>query len=136
MTIEDGFGWASQTLPKPSSTDVKRLARMIQSGELIPVLNDTKWAELRAEMLAAPDGQAPRFRARSVFAPAGWQTSWDGEFYYHLHPVIDIEWIELKAASEDWLRVALKRHSIPFSVESGVVRVWGYTRPGSQPAWQ
>ncbi|WP_211231730.1 DUF6678 family protein [Ottowia thiooxydans] len=122
-------------MPRPNPAESKRLARMIQSGQLIPVLNRTKWAELRTEMLGASAEQSPRFRVRGVFSPEGFRADWEGEFYYHLHPVDVIEWIELKAASDEWLRTALRRHSIPFSIESGVVRVWGYTRPGKQPTW-
>ncbi|MCZ2498111.1 hypothetical protein GN316_15200 [Xylophilus sp. Kf1] len=115
---------------------MKRLAAMVKRGELHPVLNHTKWAELRSEMLSAPNDVSPKFRARSVFAPPGFCTDWAGEFYYHIHPVADLEWIELKADSQEWLVMALRRHTIPYSLEDGVVRVWGYTRPGKQPAWQ
>ncbi|MDQ0028107.1 hypothetical protein J2X90_005960 [Variovorax paradoxus] len=136
MTVEREFGWGPKTMPRPSEADVKRLAGMVMRGELHPVLNHTKWAELRTEMLAAPSEQHPQFRARSVFSPPDFRTAWDGEFYYHVHPVADLEWMELQAASSTWLRDTLQRHSIPYSLEAGVVRVWGYTRPGPQPEWQ
>ena len=136
MTIEHKFGWGPKTTPRPSESDMNRLAVMISRGELHPVLNHTKWTELRAEMLTAPPEQHPQFRARSVFAPPDFCTDWDGEFYYHVHPVADLEWMELQATSTDWLLGILRRHSIPHSIEDGVVRVWGYTRPGPQPVWQ
>jgi hypothetical protein len=122
-------------MPRRDEHHAKRLAGMLERGELYPILNNTKWAELRSVMLAAPLDQAPRFRARSVFAPADFCTEWDGEFYYHTHPVAHIEWLELKAASQEWLQNTLRGHNIPFSVEDGTVRVWGYTRPGRQPEW-
>ncbi|GKS83566.1 hypothetical protein AVMA1855_05460 [Acidovorax sp. SUPP1855] len=128
--------WDSKAMPRPTDEDMKRLSAMVQRGELYPALNHTKWAELRAEMLAAPGEQHPQFRGRSVFAPPGFCTAWDGEFYYHLHPVAEWEWIELQAASVQWLQEVLKRHGIPYSVEAGVIRVWGYTRPGPQPDWR
>ncbi|WP_367619321.1 DUF6678 family protein [Paraburkholderia sp. SEWSISQ10-3 4] len=109
---------------------------MLSRGELYPVMNHTKWAELRAAMLSASREMALQFRGRSVFAPPGFCTEWDGEFYYHLQPVADLEWIELRSKSEVWLRDTLRRWSIPYSVEAGVIRVWGYTRPGTQPQWQ
>lgn len=123
-------------MPRPDEHHTKRLAGMLERGELYPILNNTKWAELRSEMLAAPRDQAPRFRARSVFAPADFCTEWDGEFYYHMHPVAHIEWLELKARSQEWLQTTLRVHNIPFSIEDCIVRVWGYTRPGRQPEWQ
>lgn len=136
MTDEDKSGWSAKTMPRPTEEEQRRLAGMVKRGELHPALNHTKWAELRSEMLSAPVELAPSFRARSVFAPPDFCTEWDGEFYYHIHPVADIEWMELKAASTTWLCSALRRHNIPYSIEAGVVRVWGYTRPGAQPEWQ
>ena len=111
MTVEHKFGWGPKTMPRPSEADMKRLAGMVKRGELHPVLNHTKWAELRTEMLEAPYDQHPQFRARSVFAPPDFCTAWDGEFYYHIHPVADLEWMELQAASATWLRDSLQRHS-------------------------
>ena len=65
----------------------------------------------------------------------GFVADWDGEWHHHIHPVADIEWLELRASSEEWLVSLLGKHSIPYSREAGVVRVWGYVRPGSQPSW-
>ncbi|RYF83625.1 MAG: hypothetical protein EOO29_02715 [Comamonadaceae bacterium] len=134
-TIEHDFGWGPKAMPRLSEADMRRLTGMVKRGELHPVLNHTKWAELRTEMLAAPAEQRPQFRARSVFAPPDFCTDWDGEFYYHAQPVADLEWMELRATSSDWLRDELRRHSIRYSLEAGAVRVWGYTRPGPQPEW-
>ncbi|MCD2166145.1 DUF6678 family protein [Comamonas koreensis] len=122
-------------MPRLNAADKKRLVTMVQRGDLHPVLNHTKWAELRSEMLAAPMEAHPRFRVRTVFSPPGFCSDWDSEFYYHIHPVEEREWLELKSASAAWLHEVLRRNSIPFSVEDGVVRVWGYTHPGLQPQW-
>lgn len=130
------FEWGPKSMPRPDEATAKKISSMVQRGELLQVLNHTKWAELRSEMLVAPADQSPRFRARSVFARPDFCSEWDGEFYYHVHPVAELEWMELKTTSQRWLRDALERHSIPYSLEAGVVRVWGYTRPGKQPAWQ
>lgn len=123
------------SLPPLGDRDAYRLSRLISDGHLIPVLNDTKWAELVEEMLDA-GAMKPQFRTRSVFAPPGFVTEWDGEWYHHIHPVADLEWVELRAASAEWLIATLRKHSIPFSEEQGVPRVWGYTRPGPQPFWK
>lgn len=136
MHAKQGDDSVRRGLSQPEVPDMMRLTKMIQRGEIYPVLNDTKWAELRSEMLAAPPEQAPQFRARSVFAPSHFCTAWDGEFYHHMQPVADIEWLELRASSSEWLRNTLHKHNIPYSIENGVVRVWGYTRPGLLPKWQ
>lgn len=119
-------------LPPLGDSDAHRLSRLISDGHLIPVLNNTKWAELIEEMLDA-GAMKPQFRTRSVFAPSGFVTEWDGEWYHHIHPVAELEWVELRAVSSEWLIATLRKHSIPFSEEQGVPRVWGYTRPGPQP---
>ncbi len=123
-------------LPKLKTEDAKKLSRLLSAEELFPILNDTKWLELIGEMLEAPEGMAPKFRTRSVFASKGFMTEWDGEWYYHIHPVAELEWVELQASSEDWLCDILRKHNIPFTIENGVPRVWGYTRPGIQPIWE
>lgn len=121
-------------LPKLSELDERKLDRLLASGQLLPVLNNTKWGELVAAMQQSPH-QQPQFRLRGVLANDGFVADWDGEWHHHIHPVADIEWLELRASSEEWLVSLLGKHSIPYSREAGVVRVWGYVRPGSQPSW-
>ena len=123
------------TLPPLNEMDSAKLSRLLASGQLFPVLNNTKWTELIEEMLTAKN-MSPQFRTRSVFAPPEFVTEWDGEWYYHIHPVAELEWVELRAKSLDWLLGVLKKHSIPYSIEEGILRVWGYTRPGKQPCWE
>lgn len=121
-------------LPPLIALDKAKLARLVADGQLIPVLNNTKWSELIEEMLGGAELK-PQFRCRSVFAPPGYMTEWDGEWYHHIHPVAELEWVDLRATSEDWLRQALRKHNIPFSIEQGVLRVWGYVRPAAWPCW-
>jgi hypothetical protein len=123
-----------RSLPTLSEQDTRRLSRMITEEQLLPVLNNTKWASLIEAMLNARE-MKPQFRTRSVFAPPGFVTDWDGDWYYHIHPVLELEWVELRAASRDWLFETLRLKHIPFTEVAGVVRVWGYTRPGVQPQW-
>lgn len=125
----------SVTLHPLSDADERRLATLLQQGELFPVLNDTKWVELIEEMQAAGDIH-PEFRLKSVFAAQGFVTAWDGEWHYHIHPVAEIEWLEIRCDFPAWLTNVLHKHTIPFSIEEGILRVWGYTRPGVQPCWR
>ena len=121
-------------LPALNDLDKAKLKKLVADGRLIPALNNTKWSELIEEMLGGAE-MKPQYRCRSVFAPPGYMTEWDGEWYYHIHPVAELEWVDLRATSEGWLRQTLRKHDIPFSSEQGVLRVWGYTRPGVQPFW-
>ena len=122
-------------LPALNPADQKKLAALLRKGAVLPMLNLTKWAELIEAMQAAGE-QRPQFRLRSVFAVEDFVTAWDGEWYCHIHPVAEIEWLEIRSRSPEWLDGVLRKHGIPFSIEAGSVRVWGYTRPGVQPHWQ
>ncbi len=125
--------------------------------ELRPVLSDTKWRELIASMRRLKDcGWLVQHHAKDIRGPWPSPRGWDGEWYYHLYPWKDLEWVDIKcdhregrpfrgpvalneeeqSAINAGIRAALKEYAIPFSVESGVVRVWGYTRPGATPQWQ
>jgi hypothetical protein len=66
MHAKNDFGWGPEEMPRPDERDMKRLAGMVKRGELYPILNNTKWAVLRSQMLAAPREQAPLFRARNL----------------------------------------------------------------------
>jgi hypothetical protein len=101
---------------------------------MVPQLNNTKWSELIQAMLDSPQ-MKPEFRLRNILAAGEYCTDWDRDWHYHIHPIAEIEWIEIRAASQDWLLVALRTHNIPFSMENGVPRVWGYTKIDTQPIW-
>jgi hypothetical protein len=121
-------------LGEPEEKHRHALAKLVAGGELIPVMNNTKWRELIAELRAGSEFN-PKFRAKDVFGADGYISQWDGELHYHIHPVQTIEWLELRSSSSNWLFSFLTKHSIPFSLEGGIPRIWGYTRPGQQPMW-
>jgi hypothetical protein len=121
-------------LPELDEVKKAKIRRLLTAGMIFPVMNNTKWAELIKAMINAPQ-MKPEFRLHSVLAPSDYCTDWDREWHYHIHPVAEIEWIELKAVSLDWLLSTLRKHNLPFSLEDGVPRVWGYTRPSMQPLW-
>jgi hypothetical protein len=125
--------------------------------ELRPVMNDTKWRELIGSMRLLQDrGWLIQHHAKDVRGPWPSPRGWDGEWYYHLLAWKDLEWVDIKcdhregqaykapiALSDEEqkaiyaeIRAALNEHAIPFSIESGLVRVWGYTRAGVTPEWQ
>lgn len=122
-------------LAKLDPAHERKLSNLLKDGRLIPILNNTKWRELISEMREAPSGLNPQFRGRSIFAPPGFVTRWDGDWYHHINPVGDIEWLEVRAGTDEWLLSVLGRRSIPFSIESGTIRIWGYVRPDAQPQW-
>jgi hypothetical protein len=121
-------------LPELNESTKAKIQKLLTDGKIFSVMNNTKWTELIKEMLASPE-MKPAFRLRSILASSDYCTDWDRDWHYHIHPVAEVEWIELRSTSSDWLVSTLRKHSIPFSLEDGVPRVWGYTRPGVQPLW-
>ncbi|MEO0964963.1 MAG: DUF6678 family protein [Planctomycetota bacterium] len=129
--------------------DRDRLKSYIQREQLASVMNDTKWRRL-IELLAAYKGGC-QFRRRSVRDSDTRESAWDPDFFHVFGGLEDIEWVEIDARVEIHrgqlinprvedrnleLRDALIEARIPFSIEEGVTRVWGYTRPGRSPDWQ
>lgn len=121
----------------PGLDDASRakLAKLLAAGELVSVMNNTKWSELINSMLDSPE-MAPKFRLRGVLAPSGHVMEWDADWHYHIHPVAEIEWLELKALSSVWLETTLRKCNIRYSIEEGTIRVWGYMKRDSQPDWR
>jgi hypothetical protein len=122
-------------LPELDEISKAKIRDLLTAGMILPVMNNTRWAELIRAMHNAQD-MKPEFRLHSTLAPSDYCTEWDRDWHYHIHPVAEIEWIELRAVSVDWLLSTLRKHNLPFSLEDGMPRVWGYTRPGSQPQWE
>lgn len=121
-------------LPDPDDATKMKLRKLLASGMLLPVMNNTKWVELIEAVLGSPEMKS-EFRLHSALAPSDYCTDWDRDWHYHIHPLAEIEWIELRAVSLEWLLSTLRKHNLPFSMEGGAPRVWGYTRPGVQPHW-
>jgi hypothetical protein len=128
--------------------DLERLQRYIQREGLTSCMNDTKWdAAVRA--IQSVPRFSPRFRARCVKDQQGvFPKPWDGSFPWHVPTFKFIEWLELDPilrtplghllanACEDFteqLCHALSAAHVPFSIEDGAIRIWGYLRPGSSP---
>ena len=65
-----------------------------------PVMNDTKWEELRLAMYSLGP-QAPKWRNRILVS--GYVSPWDGDWYYRFREggYTDIEWVEIQIISLD-----------------------------------
>lgn len=125
--------------------DAERLQRYIEREQLVSVMNDTKWSELRALMIHECSF-SPRYRVKCLRADDGWAERWDADWQYHLPPFKEIEWIEIdplhrkrighvvpdavvdKTAE---LQQLLDSRTIPYEWESGWMRVYGYRRTGA-----
>ncbi|WP_440093722.1 DUF6678 family protein [Pseudomonas syringae] len=122
-------------LPGLDDASRAKVTKLLGAGELVPVMNHTKWGELINSMLNSPEME-PKFRLRSVLAPPGHVLEWDADWHFHIHPVAEIEWLELNALSSVWLETTLRKCRIRYSIEEGTLRVWGYMKHDSQPDWR
>ncbi|MCE6976547.1 hypothetical protein EI534_03710 [Pseudomonas frederiksbergensis] len=66
----------------------------------------------------------------STLAPSDYCTGWDRDWHYHIHPVAEIEWVELRAVSLSWLLYTLRKHNLPF-----FYRGWSATCLGLYKTW-
>jgi hypothetical protein len=119
--------------------DVDRTRRHILREGLCSCMNDTKWQEL-VEAVRSQLDFTPRYRQKHVRADE--PTDWDREWFYHLRPYSVVDWVDIdpfdRSSDSPADRTAsieemLRRIQIPFSRENGIIRVWGFVRPGSSP---
>jgi hypothetical protein len=97
-----------------------------------PVMNDTKWDELRLGMYGLGK-QSPRYRTRAL--ENGYESSWDGEWYYHFRDggYRSIEWVEIEVTSSEQLMAVqdvLASIHVPGERTPLGFKVYGYMRPG------
>ncbi len=128
----------------------ERLRRYIHRENLSSVMSDPKWRRLIAVLEAFP--LRCTFRRKDVRDSVLEQSRWDGDFYHIFGGGWDsIEWIEINARREKRrgqlvppdvedhtieFRKALRDANIPYTIEDGETRVWGYTRPGQTLKWE
>ena len=135
------------------SSKQSKVNSYVERNQLTSVMNNTQWEELISSMMEIEEF-IPQHRLKSIFSDE-YVTPWDGEFYYHLRPFEELEWIEIRAelkrgerhiGSESLsakektsalkkFREVLLKCKVPFSLEKGHFRIWGYLRKGTSPAW-
>src|SRR5262249_38507776 len=97
-----------------------------------PVMNDTKWDELRQAMYGLGDA-SPRWRTKDI---SGYVCPWDGEWFYHFRNggYDTIEWVEIRTGTPEQdaaVEAALRRVHVPgYRIDHGY-RVYGYVRNGA-----
>lgn len=131
-----------------SDDERRRHHALLEREQLASVMNETRWEELAAAMRAFEP--PPDWRCKEISARV--PGDWDAEWCYHVRPFHTIEWLEIgfvrlersartplahaeRSDAEARIRETLRALGVPFSIENGLVRVWGYTRPGAQPVW-
>src|SRR5260370_19465878 len=92
-----------------------------------PVLNDTKWDELRLAMYRL-GGLSPRWRTKDLY---GYLCPWDAEWFYHFRGggYASIEWVEIEITSpeqEAAVLASLRPIHVPGRRTEDGFRVYGY----------
>jgi hypothetical protein len=99
---------------------------------LVPLMNNTKWNELRLSMYSLGDLR-PKWRTKDV--ETGFIPHWDGEWFHHFRTggYESIEWVEIKVTStkqDEAVLCALKSIHVPGEKTQGGYRVFGYVESG------
>jgi hypothetical protein len=103
----------------------------MNQNQYYPVMNDTKWEEIRLTMYDYPSNR--QWRTKDI--EKGYICPWDGEWFYHfsIGGYKYIQWLEIKAETEgirtDVLE-KLKSINVPGEVFDDVIRVYGYVEIG------
>jgi hypothetical protein len=99
---------------------------------LVGVMNDTKWDELRLAMYAL---QHLRPMWRTKDPDSGYICPWDGEWYHHFRGdgYESIEWVEIRTISNEQreaVRDRLKTIHVPGIETAEGFRLYGWVSPG------
>ena len=126
--------------------DRERLNRYIARENLVSIMNNTKWSELRDLMLSL-ENLSPKYRTMCLRIQSEDGYYWDSDWYYHLPTYKWIEWLDIDPIHRKHqgqlineketdltkrIKEMLWSKSIPFSIEESYIRIWGYQRPGNQ----
>ncbi len=99
---------------------------------LVPVMNNTKWDELRLTMYSLGP-LCPKWRTKDI--QTGFIPEWDGEWFHHFRTGTYecIEWVDISVTSpeqENAVLNALKTIHVPGERNEDGFRVFGYAEPG------
>ncbi len=99
---------------------------------MYPVMNNTKWHELRAAMLEL-EKPSPQWRTRIL--GTGFESGWDPEWFYHFSEggYDDLEWVEIRPATVEqspMLLAALREIHLPGTQTALGFKVFGHLPEG------
>ncbi|WP_081394083.1 DUF6678 family protein [Paenibacillus odorifer] len=101
----------------------------MDSNELKPLMNNTKWEEIRQAML----NYAFPTKCRIKDIDTGYISLWDGDWYYHFSDggYKFIEWLEIHAEDDsinaDLIQILKKIH-VPGEVTTDSIIIYGYNK--------
>lgn len=121
--------------------------KYVNEHQLSSVMNKTKWCELEKALNESEDF-IPYVRYKLIYDENP-NTGFTAVWWYELLEIAEtIEWLEVDPFKREWLgrlvadRVTdfsdvvsaqLAQYSIPYSIENGMFRIWGYLRRDESP---
>ena len=102
-----------------------------QKHDYVPLMNDTKWDEIRLAMCSFPT--QPEWRTKDL--ENGYISAWDREWFYHFNVggYKTIEWVEVRPTSmkqKEEIVKELARIHVPLEVGEESLRIYGFVLPG------
>lgn len=102
-----------------------------QNHDYVPLMNNTKWDEIRLAMSSLPI--SPEWRTKDL--ENGYISEWDREWLYHfkIGGYETIEWLEIRHASleqKEKILMELSSIHVPLEIKEKTVKVYGFVLPG------
>ncbi|WP_173496573.1 DUF6678 family protein [Shewanella sp. ISTPL2] len=121
--------------------------KYVNERQLSSVMNKTKWCELEKALNGSEDF-IPYVRYKLIYDENP-NADFTAVWWHELLEIAEtIEWLEIDPFKREWLgrlvadRVTdfsdvvsaqLTQYSIPYSIENGMFRIWGYLRRDESP---
>jgi len=110
---------------------VRTFPQLQRASRMYPVMNNTKWEELRAAMFEL-EKPSPKWRIRIL--GSGFESGWDSEWFYHFRDSYDdLEWVEISPATAEQapvLLAALREIHLPGTQTDVGFKVFGHLPEG------
>ncbi len=102
-----------------------------QKHDYVPLMNKTKWDEIRLAMysLTTP----PEWRTKDL--ENGYISEWDREWFYHfkIRGYETIEWLEIRHTSieqKEIIVMELSKINVPLESKEETLKIYGFVLPG------
>jgi len=106
---------------------------MQRAAYMNPIMNNTKWDELRASRCEL-EKPSPMWRTKIL--SSGFESGWESEWFYHFKDggYDDLEWVEIRAATVEQnplLHAALRTIHLPGIKTDVGFKVFGHVLEGA-----
>lgn len=102
-----------------------------QKIDYVPLMNNTKWDEIRLAMHSLP--VHPEWRTKDL--ENGYISEWDSDWFYHfkLGGYKTIEWLEIRYMNHEQkenIVMELSKINAPLETKEETLKIYGFVLPG------